>query len=210
MKKRLFFILCAIFCVSVYSFAQTRTVTNSDLEKFRQKRLQAEADYRENYKRLGFPSPEELARQREQDSKELSELSERLTNERLEREAMQREDDFRRAQLEVMRSNSEAYSNQSVNYGNGYYPSVYYGAYPYYGYSTYGYQNYGFQFYYGNRFWRRHGYYNNGFWRGGNFYDTIAPGTVFPPSGVRINTNSVRIGASSGGIRFPAQIRSPR
>src|SRR5688500_1126947 len=39
-----------------------KTVTNSDLEKFKEKRVQAEADYRANYQKLGMPSPEELER----------------------------------------------------------------------------------------------------------------------------------------------------
>ena len=66
MKKRLLFVLCSIFVAANLTAAQTKTVTNSDLEKYRQKRLQAERDYRENYAKLGFPSPEELERQIEQ------------------------------------------------------------------------------------------------------------------------------------------------
>ena len=62
MKKRLVFVLCSIFIAVGFVSAQTarRTVTNADLEKFRQKRLAAEQNYRDNYERLGFPSPEEL------------------------------------------------------------------------------------------------------------------------------------------------------
>ena len=40
--------------------SQTRTITNADLEKYKQKRLAAEKELRENYRELGFPSPEEL------------------------------------------------------------------------------------------------------------------------------------------------------
>ncbi len=63
MKKRLLFILCLFFVWTDSSAAQTKSVTNRDLEKFRQKRLQTEREYRENYSRLGFPSPEELEKQ---------------------------------------------------------------------------------------------------------------------------------------------------
>lgn len=62
------------------------TVTNADLEKFRQKRLAAEKELRENYAKLGFPSPEELERQNAESARERDELSARLERERLERE----------------------------------------------------------------------------------------------------------------------------
>jgi predicted RND superfamily exporter protein len=80
MKKRLLFILCLALTVS--AFAQTKTITNADLEKYRQKRLQAEKDYAENYKRLGLPSPAELQKQNEQSRRELSELAARLEREK--------------------------------------------------------------------------------------------------------------------------------
>lgn len=39
MKKQIAVLLSLIFSLSVVSIAQTKTVTNADLEKFRQKRL---------------------------------------------------------------------------------------------------------------------------------------------------------------------------
>lgn len=62
MKSSIWLALGLIFVVSNIVLAQTakKTVTNEDLEKFKQKRLQAEAEYREKYKELGMPSPEEL------------------------------------------------------------------------------------------------------------------------------------------------------
>lgn len=62
------------------------TVTNADLEKFRIKRLAAEKELRENYAKLGFPSPEELERQNAESAKLRDELAARLERERLERE----------------------------------------------------------------------------------------------------------------------------
>lgn len=88
MKKRLLFILCLCLIATASAVAQDRTVTNSDLEKFRRKRLEGERDYRENYARLGFPSPEELEKQIEQSRRERSELSARLQAENLERERL--------------------------------------------------------------------------------------------------------------------------
>lgn len=65
MKERILLILSLLLITNVAVFAQTaaRTVTNDDLDKFRQKRVQAEADYRANYQRLGMPSPEEMKKQ---------------------------------------------------------------------------------------------------------------------------------------------------
>ncbi len=86
MKKRLLFILCLSFISANSALAQTRTVTNSDLEKFRQKRLQAEREYRENYEKQNLPSPEELARRREQSRIENEETLIRLKEQRTENE----------------------------------------------------------------------------------------------------------------------------
>ena len=84
--KRKFFIVSIILLAAGYTAAQVKTVTNADLEKFRQKRLAAEKEYRDNYKRLGLPSPEELARRREADKIENERLAARYENERIERE----------------------------------------------------------------------------------------------------------------------------
>lgn len=86
MNKRLLFILCLSFITASSAVAQTKTVTNADLEKFRQKRLQAEREYSESYEKLGFPSPEELTRQREQSRLEAEEVIARQKEERLEKE----------------------------------------------------------------------------------------------------------------------------
>jgi hypothetical protein len=80
------FILSFILIAALTAFAQTKTITNADLEKYKQERLKAEREYRENYVRLGFPSPEELARRNEQSQRELSEYSSRLRQERLAEE----------------------------------------------------------------------------------------------------------------------------
>jgi hypothetical protein len=198
MKKQILLFFGFIFiCANVSSAQSKRTVTNADLERFRQTRLQAERDYRENYQRLGLPSPEELEKQREKNRNELSELSERLREENLEREQRQREEEFRQAQILYFRSGSQF--NQGAYNGNGYYSSGFVGGYPYFGYSS-GYNGN----YYNNRFGKK-----RGFGRGGNFYNPIFPGVGFPSQGVRINTNGVRINTTRGN-RHPAPIRNPR
>jgi hypothetical protein len=91
MKQRTLFAFCVILGCSGFVTAQSRTVTNADLEKYRQERLKNERDYLENYKSLGLPAPEELERRREQSRLESIELSARLRTERLERERIDAE-----------------------------------------------------------------------------------------------------------------------
>ena len=195
MKKQFLLLAGFVFIFANGASAQTKTVTNADLEKFRQKRVQAEADYRENYQKLGLPSPEELDKQREQNRRELAELSARLQRENFERAQMQREEEYRQAQMNYFRAGANQYNQGAFNDG-GYYSSGYGGGYLGYGYSGYGYSN----GYYNNRFG-----YNRGFGRGGFSYNSIAPGTPFYPRGVRINTGGLRINVI-GGSRFPVGI----
>lgn len=84
--KALLWTLISLSIASPIFAQQAKTVTNADLEKYRNKRVQAERDYQENYARMGFPSPEELQKQREKDKAEREALSARLTAERLRRE----------------------------------------------------------------------------------------------------------------------------
>lgn len=90
MKRSMLFFVVFLSVASGLVIGQTRTVTNADLEKFRQERLKNEKDYRENYARLGFPSPEELQRRSEQSSKETSELAAKFRAEERERQRLER------------------------------------------------------------------------------------------------------------------------
>ena len=137
MKKQIAVFLGLIFSLSLVTMAQTKTVTNADLEKFRQKRLQAERDYRENYDRLGFPSPEELKQQIEEERIKREELNAQLRAERLQREAVQAQNEQNQA---IARQNQYLQNAANQNYsGGGYYYSGGYGYTPYIG----GYGNYG-------------------------------------------------------------------
>jgi hypothetical protein len=91
MIQKLLFVFCFMAATAAICFSQTRTVTNSDLEKYRRDRIKAETDLRENYTRLGFPSPEERARRDAQAAKEREELAARLQREELERERLEAE-----------------------------------------------------------------------------------------------------------------------
>ncbi|MEZ5429213.1 MAG: hypothetical protein R2747_23400 [Pyrinomonadaceae bacterium] len=191
MKRQLLFILGSIFITAGLASAQTakKTVTNSDLEKFRQKRLQAERDLRENYARLGFPSPEEMERRRAEADAEREKLAEKLRQERLEREQIRLESEYLQAQ---QNEGSVVYVQNPAT--GLYYPQVYSsGAY-------YAYPN-GRNFY----FTRRHRRSNGVFLPGGGFFGP----TFNPRQGVQINTTPIRIN-TVGPTRRPVRIRSPR
>lgn len=133
MKRQIVLFLGLIFSVSSLTFAQTKTVTNADLEKYRQKRVRAEREYRENYKKLGFPSPEELERQIEESRIEREELSTRLQAEKDEQEdSLQAQADALRAeiasleaQIAYLRSAASGYSDRRL-YFSTYFPGVAY------------------------------------------------------------------------------------
>ena len=112
MRRKVLFILCSIFITSGIAYSQTKTITNADLEKYRQKRLAAERDYEENYYKKGFPSPEELERQNEESGQDLIEYSERLRAERVE------EDNSFQAEADSLRSQIASVDAQ-INYLRG-------------------------------------------------------------------------------------------
>jgi hypothetical protein len=92
MIRRLFFVFCLVSLTGISSLAQARrTITNSDLEAYRQRRVNAERELREEYTRLGFPSPEEMLRRDMDAQQQLLQLSSSLKSERLERERMELE-----------------------------------------------------------------------------------------------------------------------
>lgn len=94
MKFKVVLWTCLALMVVVPVLAQrAKTVTNLDLEKYREKRLKAERDYNENYARMGFPSPEELQKQIEKSRLEREQLAARLTAERIQRERIEAERD---------------------------------------------------------------------------------------------------------------------
>lgn len=129
MKKQAIFVLGAILLLSGLTFAQIRTITNADLEKFRVKRVQAEKDLRENYEKLGFPSPEELERQNEESRRELDEFADQLRQERLIRESQDSNYIYLDQSYDESGNTRSTYPNPAfVDYGQ-YYGSTYYNGY---------------------------------------------------------------------------------
>jgi len=88
MRFRIAVLMCFVFAMATALAAQTRVVTNADLEKYRQERLKTEREYRESYERLGMPSPAELDRRREQSRIETIRLSSELRDAEIERERL--------------------------------------------------------------------------------------------------------------------------
>lgn len=84
-RKLSAFLTCLFLSGAV--LAQTLSVSNSDLSKFRDRRISAEKEYRENYLRLGMPSPEQIEKDRIAYIANTQELSARLRREAIEREA---------------------------------------------------------------------------------------------------------------------------
>ena len=106
--------------------AQSPTITNAELEKYKQKRVQAEKDYKANYDRMGFPSPEELAFQLERSKEERYQLSARLSSEQLERERMAIERgraEIERESMAVQREEPQprTYEPNYPSYNGGFY-----------------------------------------------------------------------------------------
>ena len=168
MKKRILLLLSLVFSLTAVGFAQTKTVTNKDLEKFRASRMEAERDYAENYEKLGFPSPQELKKQIEEDERRLRELSARLRSERLEREKAEALAD-RINLLETQNQIFQLQDNRPAVRNN-----YYYGATPYY-YPSYGFYNYRYRNNRSNFDWRRR------YWRNNSIPPIRPPKPIRPP-----------------------------
>lgn len=108
--------------ISSIAVSAQRSVTNASLEKYREKRLAAERDLRENYEKMGFPSPEELQRQNEESALERDRLAEQLRQERIERERIAAEVMMRQAQAEpsVIAIIGQDGDDSNLIYGYGY------------------------------------------------------------------------------------------
>ena len=115
----------AVFCfglvlsLAALGVGQVRTVTNATLQKFQQKRLDAERDYRDNYARMGFPSPEELDRQREMDMTTRLQLADQLRQARLEKERLELE--RRSLDLQAIRIDREMNADPYDGFYGGYF-----------------------------------------------------------------------------------------
>lgn len=122
MKLRLLFVLVSIFLFAGFSSAQ-RTVTNADLNRYKDQRVRAESDLRENYARLGFPSPEELERRDQERAKARQDLALKIRDQELEEARLRLQYQMAaaaaRPQTLVVQTGS-GYDAGSIIYGGGY------------------------------------------------------------------------------------------
>jgi hypothetical protein len=124
MKQRALFFLCTMIALAGFASAQGKTVTNADLEKFKQKRVQGEKDLKEHYAKLGL-TEEDVAKREAEEAKEREELSARLRSSRLEQERIANE--FRQreeaaAPVNVVVTNGNPGYSGYYLYGNQFYP----------------------------------------------------------------------------------------
>jgi hypothetical protein len=113
-------------CISAQGKA-AKTVTNADMEKYRRARVKADEEYRQNYKRLGLPSPEELERREVERQKRSDELSEKLKAQQLQKEYLERLNSLTtpddRPQIIYLSQDG----NDSPIYSTGYTPYLFFG-----------------------------------------------------------------------------------
>jgi hypothetical protein len=88
--KTIAVVLCGVFGFALTGYGQdARSVTNADLEKYRQERVAAQNEYRVRAAANGLPSPEELNARKDKQIKELVELAEKLRMADLAREYLE-------------------------------------------------------------------------------------------------------------------------
>jgi len=122
--KKIAVVFCVLFSLSVVGSAQTsrRTVTNFDLEKYRDQRVAAEREYRETYAQRGMLSPEELRAASDARIQQTLDLAEQMRADQLEQQRLALEARAQELQIEELRSQQAApvyypYDNSIWGYG---------------------------------------------------------------------------------------------
>ena len=157
--KKLVLLLVVSVAVSNIVFGQTKTITNADLEKFREKRVQQEEDYQANYKRLGMPSPEELKQKESERQQNLTKFAKkaRIKEQQTQSSLFARANVLRKqfaslnAQIRYLNAELSRLPNQKIFYTVSYPIETLHSLnfYSKYGNINIGYVNYGNQYYYG-------------------------------------------------------------
>jgi predicted RND superfamily exporter protein len=128
------FILCLSLLTGISAFGQTKTVTNSDLEKFRQQRVESERKLRTDYAKMGLPSPAEIERRTRQSRAEFEQYSDQLRQRRVQSQndliTQANNLSIQIASIDAQinylrRQNTNNYSNQNYIYSYGYAPYGY-------------------------------------------------------------------------------------
>lgn len=166
MRIRSCFSLIFALAMAASLAAQTRSVTNASLARYKDDRARAYQEYLENYERLGMPSPAEIERRKDESRTEMQELSQRLRSDNLERQRLAAEllmnARLTAAQSQPVQRVSAPYYDGSF-YGGGFYGDPYW-AY-FYGSPIYGGGRH-------NRFGFRRPFFREGYVGGGQWWPT--------------------------------------
>jgi hypothetical protein len=137
--KKLFLATLILATAAVASLAQTKVVTNKDLEKYRVQRLEAEKDLRKKYLEMGYSSPEEAEKAFAERRARNREYFDRLIRENALAQnqiVVEEADDSNsleiaeiQAQLNYLRAQNQNYFSQPFIYSYGYAPFAYGGFY---------------------------------------------------------------------------------
>ncbi|HEV7642911.1 MAG TPA: hypothetical protein VGO50_03130 [Pyrinomonadaceae bacterium] len=109
--------ILTVFISAVCASAQNnsaKTITNADMEKYRQERVKADDEYRRTYAEKGLPSPEELEKREEERQQRLFILSDQLAGERRIREYAE--------QMAAAANNDQQIIYVAQDDNGGYYP----------------------------------------------------------------------------------------
>lgn len=140
--QKLFLSVLLTLSLTALAAAQRNTVTNFDLEKYRQQRVQADADYENKVQSGVLPSKAELEKREQERRKIVSEISQKATIARNQAEnywqaqgfALRTEIAAVEAEANYVRARIGQIPAPQVYYSVGYLP---------YGYGGYGYGGYG-------------------------------------------------------------------
>lgn len=126
MRQRVLFVLCVMTALAGAAIAQGKVVTNADLEKYKEKRVEAEKDLKAYYAKIGL-SEEDLAKREAAEARAREELSARLRANRLERERLEieaREREQSSMRLNVVVPQADLGYSGYFLYGNRFYPNA--------------------------------------------------------------------------------------
>jgi hypothetical protein len=108
--KKIAVVFCVFFSLSMAVAAQTsrRTVTNFDLEKYRDQRVAAEREYRDTYAQRGMLSPDEIKAASDARIQQTLDLAERMRSDQIEQQRLALQAQAQQIEIEELRSQQPA------------------------------------------------------------------------------------------------------
>ena len=111
--KKIAVVFCVLFSFSTATSAQTsrRTVTNFDLDKYRDQRVAAEREYRDTFAQRGMLSPEEIKAASDQRVQQTLDLALEIRQQNLEEQRISLEARAQQLELDEMRYPQQSMPN---------------------------------------------------------------------------------------------------